>query len=80
MTVEPGTPEGKRRTRRGLRVGSSAAAAFSVQGLLLVTALREQAPALWITWAAVLVIFIAAFVFESRRERARRVREGTPLH
>ncbi|WP_445441921.1 hypothetical protein [Clavibacter sp. km1a] len=80
MTVDPGTPEGKRRTRRGLRIGSSATLAFGTQGLLLVTALREQTTALWATWAVVLVVFIAAFILESRRERARRVREGTPLH
>jgi Flp pilus assembly protein TadB len=79
MTVDPGTPEGQRRTRRGLRVGRAASMGVGVVGLLLVTAVREQTVALWVTWAVVLVAIVAAFVFEFRRERARRRRDGTPL-
>jgi len=48
-------------------------------GLLLVTAIRDQTVALWVTWAVVLVAIVAAFIFEFRRERARRRRDGTPL-
>ncbi|WP_235425858.1 hypothetical protein [Clavibacter michiganensis] len=44
------------------------------------TAIREQTVALWITWAVVLVTLVAALIVESRRERARRRRDGTPLH
>jgi Flp pilus assembly protein TadB len=80
MTVDPGTPEGQRRTRRGLRVGSATSMGIGAQGLLLVTAIREQTVALWVTWAVVLVTIVAALIFEFRRERARRRRDGTPLN
>jgi hypothetical protein len=64
MTVDPGTPEGRRRARRGLRVGSATYLGLGAQSLLLVTAIREQTVGPWVTWALVLVTLVAAFVVE----------------
>lgn len=74
MTDARGTAESKRRSRRGFRVVGTAILAFSVQGFILASAIREQHATLGVIWAVVVVAFIGLFVFETSRERARRRR------
>ncbi|OQJ61422.1 hypothetical protein B5P24_15505 [Clavibacter tessellarius] len=50
--------------------------AFSVQGFILASAIREQNATLGIIWAVVIVMFIGLFMFERSRERTRRGREA----
>jgi len=73
MTVYPGTPEGRRRTRRGLVVFAGTIVALAVQGVFLVAALRDPGqPGLWVLWVIVLLLLAAGFIIESRREGRRR--------
>ncbi|MCJ1711138.1 hypothetical protein MT344_08095 [Clavibacter michiganensis subsp. phaseoli] len=74
MTDAPSTAEAKRRSRRDFRVVGTAILAFSVQGFILASAIREQNATLGVIWAVVVVAFIGLFMFESFRERARRRR------
>ncbi|MEY9850613.1 positive regulator of sigma E activity [Leifsonia sp. EB41] len=80
MTVDPGTPEGRRRTRRGLLVYVAALVALAVQGIFLVAAIRAPHDAgLWLLWAIVILLIAAGFVVESRFERKRRRKHSADL-
>ncbi|MFD2338701.1 hypothetical protein FGG90_15720 (plasmid) [Clavibacter tessellarius] len=76
MADAPSPAEAKRRSRRGFRVIGTAILAFSVQGFILASAIREQNATLGIIWAVVIVMFIGLFMFERSRERTRRGREA----
>jgi lipopolysaccharide export LptBFGC system permease protein LptF len=72
MTVDPSTPGGRRRTRRGLWVGVAVLLFLPLQGLLLTWALDSGWPVAWILWALFIAAAAAGFVIESLTERRRR--------
>jgi len=77
MTVDPSTPEGRRRTRRGLLLGAAALVSLAAQGLPLVAALRDPVdPTWWLVWGGVLIVLVACFALEARAESHRRASKG----
>ena len=70
--VDPKTPEGRRRTRRGGFLAAAAVLTFSLQGVILRNALSSGSWLWWLAWIAFVGAVIAGFVIEHRREKARR--------
>jgi hypothetical protein len=72
MTVDPSTPEGRRRTPRGLWVVAAVFVFLPLQGLLLRWALTTGSPVAWVSWALFVAAAVTGFVVESLAERRRR--------
>ncbi|ANF30714.1 hypothetical protein A0130_02605 [Leifsonia xyli] len=72
MTVDPSTPEGRPRTRRGIWVVAAVLVFFVLQGLLYRWALTTGSPGAWVSWALFVAAAAAGFVVESLAERRRR--------
>lgn len=74
--VDPETPEGRKRTARGLRLGAAASLALPAQGFPLISAMDNDDAWRWWLWAGIVVVLVGLFVLESRREGRRRRQEG----
>ncbi|WP_157780328.1 hypothetical protein [Leifsonia xyli] len=72
MTVDPSTPEGRRRTRRGVWLVAAVFSFMAVQGLLLKWAIVSGSPVAWTIWALFVAAAVTGFVVESLAERRRR--------
>lgn len=74
MTIDPSTPEGRRRTRRGLLLFGFVLVFLAVQGLLLRWAVVSGSAVVWALWASFVAGAVFGFVVESLAERRRRRR------
>lgn len=80
MTIYPGDPRDRFRSRRSLLHGLAGLLFLPAQGLFLVQALRTGGAAAWIAWVVVLVTLIAAAAVWLREDhrRGRAVAPWTP--
>ncbi|RIX28668.1 hypothetical protein [Amnibacterium setariae] len=71
MTIYPGDPRDRFRSRRSLLHGLAGLLFLPAQGLFLVQALRTGNAALWVAWVVVLVALIAAAIVWLRADHHR---------